>query len=182
MRVSQIVRSTSRADTLAFIGVGQYTFPIIRRCIPTDIFSTVLPQLSLRTSLISPQHARPLPHPGRMGSHMVQNILLATLNSPTHPQLTSPTSSSSSPEWLSNPKKLKRILICDPFKDNVDRTLERMKEVLGSHTGVEVGVVESESRCTRLVTCYPGVIRRMDTCLPIEPPSWFWALKSHNLL
>lgn len=77
---------------------------------------------------------------------MVQNILLATLNSPTHPQLTSPTSSSSSPEWLSNPKKLKRILICDPFKDNVDRTLERMKEVLGSHTGVEVGVVESESR------------------------------------
>jgi hypothetical protein len=74
---------------------------------------------------------------------MVQNILLATLNSPTHPQLTSSTSSSS-PEWLSNPKKLKRILICDPFKDNVERTLERMREVLGSNTNVEVGVVESE--------------------------------------
>lgn len=40
--------------------------------------------------------------------------------------------------------KPKRILICDPFKENVDNTLRRMREVLGSSDLVEVGVVESE--------------------------------------
>jgi hypothetical protein len=86
-----------------------------------------------------------------MGNHMVNNILLSSLSSPNHPQLQSTSSSSGgsggdfSPEWLHMKSgKPKRILICDPFKENVDSTLRRMREALGSSDLVEVGVVESE--------------------------------------
>jgi hypothetical protein len=79
-----------------------------------------------------------------MGNHMVNNILLSSLSSPNHPQLQS-SSGDFSPEWLHMKSgKPKRILICDPFKENVDNTLRRMREVLGSSDLVEVGVVESE--------------------------------------
>ncbi|KAH8085675.1 6-phosphogluconate dehydrogenase [Filobasidium floriforme] len=101
MRFTPILRQASRADTLAFIGVG------------------------------------------RMGNHMVNNILLSSLSSPNHPQLQS-AAGDFSPEWLHMKSgKPKRILICDPFKENVDNTLRRMREVLGSSGGVEVGVVEN---------------------------------------
>jgi len=79
-----------------------------------------------------------------MGNHMVNNILLASLSSPNHPQM----GGESTPDWLhmkSSSGKPRRILICDPFKENVDLTLKRMKEVLGSSDQVEVGVVESRS-------------------------------------
>jgi hypothetical protein len=76
---------------------------------------------------------------------MVNNILLSSLSSPNHPQLQS-SSGDFSPEWLHMKSgKPKRILICDPFKENVDNTLRRMREALGSSDLVEVGVVESES-------------------------------------
>lgn len=80
-----------------------------------------------------------------MGSHMSTNILLASLSHPSHPQLSN---NATTPDWLhtkSSSGKPKRILVCDPFKDNVDSTLKRMREILGEGNGVEVGAVDSES-------------------------------------
>lgn len=88
---------------------------------------------------------------------MVNNILLSSLSSPSHPQIASPSKPSSgeavsSPEWLALPNKPKRIVICDPSQDNIDVTLQRMKAQLkgsaAGSAGIEVDVVKNPYEAT----------------------------------
>jgi hypothetical protein len=82
--------------------------------------------------------------PGRMGYHMSNNLLLASLASPKHPHLDAKNQNQESPDWLSLPNKPKRILICDPSQANLDMTLKRMREEMQGGHDVEIGVVDSE--------------------------------------